>query len=77
GYQAGLEVAPHRVNALHPGLVGDSPKWRNANLDAVRARTPIGRTVTVAEIVDATLFLLRNGGINAHNLVVEGGIMAT
>ncbi|WP_455908095.1 hypothetical protein [Streptomyces chartreusis] len=24
-----VEMAPHRVNALHPGLIGDSPKWRD------------------------------------------------
>jgi len=24
-----IEIAPHRVNALHPDVVGDSPKWRD------------------------------------------------
>lgn len=72
-----LEVAPHRVNAVHPGLVGDSPKWRNTPLEGVIARTPIGRTVTVAEVVDATLFLLRNTGVNAHNLVIDGGTLVS
>lgn len=72
-----IEIAPHRVNALHPGVVGDSPKWRTvANHPAV-ARTPIGRLVTMDDVADATEFLLRNAGINAHNLVVDGGLLVT
>ena len=71
------ECAPHRVNAVHPGVVGDSPKWRAvANHPAV-ARTPIGRLVTMDEVADATEFLLRNGGINAQDLFVDGGIQIT
>lgn len=69
------EVAPVRVNAVHPGIVGDSPAWSDKNLDAVVARTPIGRTVTMAEVVDATLFLLDNGGVNGVDLVVDGGTL--
>jgi len=69
------ELAPIRVNAVHPGIVGDSPEWAEKNLDMVVARTPIGRTVTMAEIVDATLFLLRNGGVNGVNLLVDGGTL--
>jgi NAD(P)-dependent dehydrogenase (short-subunit alcohol dehydrogenase family) len=41
----------------------------------VVARTPIGRTVTMAEIVDATFFLLENGGVNGVNLMVDGGTL--
>ncbi|WP_194893671.1 SDR family oxidoreductase [Catenulispora pinisilvae] len=71
-----VEIAPHRVNALHPAIVGDSPKWRDAEIPAA-GRTPIGRLVTMAEVVDATDFLLRNTGINAHDLVLDGGLLAT
>lgn len=71
-----IEMAPHRVNALHPALVGDSPRWRDADLAAPTARTPIGRLVTMDEIADATDFLLRNGGVNAHDLFVDGGFLA-
>lgn len=67
------EVAPVRVNVLHPGIVGDSPKWQNADLSAVVARTPIGRPVTTAEVVGAVDFLLTNGGVNAIDLVLDGG----
>ncbi|MFD0784692.1 SDR family oxidoreductase [Micromonospora azadirachtae] len=72
-----VEIAPYRVNAVHPGIVGDSPKWRDMPDHPHVARTPIGRLVTMAEIVDATDFLLRNGGINAQELTVEGGVLAS
>lgn len=67
------ELAPLRVNAIHPGIVGDSPAWQDKETGAIVARTPIGRLVTMAEIVDATLFLLENGGVNGINLSVDGG----
>ncbi|MFK3981737.1 SDR family NAD(P)-dependent oxidoreductase [Micromonospora sp. NPDC050397] len=70
-----LEIAPHRVNVLHPGIVGDSPKWRHVTDHPHLARTPIGRLVSVADVVDATDFLLRNNGINAQELFVEGGVL--
>ncbi|MGD0439419.1 MAG: SDR family oxidoreductase [Acidimicrobiales bacterium] len=72
-----VEIAPHRVNALHPGIVGDSPKWRDVPNHPHIPRTPIGRLVTMAEIADATEFLLRNKGVNAHDLVVDGGLLVT
>lgn len=71
-----VEVAPHRVNALHPALVGDSPRWRDTDLAAPIARTPIGRLVTMDEVADATDFLLRNGGVNAQDLFIDGGFLA-
>jgi NAD(P)-dependent dehydrogenase (short-subunit alcohol dehydrogenase family) len=72
-----LEIAPHRVNALHPGVVGDSPKWRDVPAHPHIPRTPIGRLVTMDEVVDATEFLLGNSGVNAHNLIVDGGLLVT
>jgi NAD(P)-dependent dehydrogenase (short-subunit alcohol dehydrogenase family) len=70
-----LELAPIRVNGIHPGIVGDTPEWADkpAAVDAVSARTPLGRTVTTAEVVDASIFLLDNGGVNGINLPVDGG----
>jgi NAD(P)-dependent dehydrogenase (short-subunit alcohol dehydrogenase family) len=71
-----VELAPIRVNGIHPGVVGDSPYWRDkppAMLDALAARTPIGRLVTTDEVVDACLFLLENGGVNGVNLELDGG----
>lgn len=71
-----IELAPRRVNALHPAIVGDSPQWRDMppeRLEALVARTPIGRLVTMAEVVAASRFLLENEAVNGINLVVDGG----
>jgi NAD(P)-dependent dehydrogenase (short-subunit alcohol dehydrogenase family) len=71
-----VQLAPTRVNAIHPGIVGDTPEWSGkppAVLDAVRARTPIGRLATTDEIVDASIFLLENGAVNGVGLEVDGG----
>jgi NAD(P)-dependent dehydrogenase (short-subunit alcohol dehydrogenase family) len=72
-----VELAPIRFNALHPGVVGDSPQWRDKPKDALTARTPIGRTVTMAEVTEAAAFLLTNTGVNAANLYVDGGFRAS
>ena len=37
-----IQLAPIRINAIHPGIVGDSPFWEGKPLDAVVARTPTG-----------------------------------
>lgn len=71
------EIAPLRVNGLHPALIGDSPKWRHVTDHPHVRRTPIGRLVTMDEIADATDFLLRNSGMNAHDLHVDGGMLIT
>jgi NAD(P)-dependent dehydrogenase (short-subunit alcohol dehydrogenase family) len=42
-------------------------------LQALVDRTPIGRLVTMAEVVGAARFLLENGAINGQNLAVDGG----
>ena len=71
-----IELAPRRVNALHPAIVGDSPQWRDMAPERRQAlvdRTPIGRLVTMAEVVGASRFLLENEAVNGINLVVDGG----
>lgn len=70
-----VELAPIRVNGIHPGIVGDSPYWvdKAAALESVSARTPLGRPVTMDEVVDASVFLLENGAVNGVNLDVDGG----
>ena len=70
-----IELAPIRFNAIHPGIVGDSPFWAGKPLDAVVARTPTGRLTTMADVVDATVFLLENRAMNGANLYVDGGWM--
>ncbi len=69
------ELAPIRVNSLHPGIVADSPFWsgKQAALDRTKARTLTGRNVATADIVDATRFLLENPSVNGVDLWVDGG----
>ena len=74
------ELAPMRVNAIHPGIVGDHPEWSTkpkSLLDGIVARTPLGRLVTRDEIAAATAFLLEHPSVNGINLFVDGGWMIT
>jgi len=71
-----LELAPIRVNALHPGIIGDSPFWAGKPegvLDQYTNRTPGGKLATMEDVVGATQFLLRNRGVSAVNLNVDRG----
>lgn len=71
-----LELAPIRVNAIHPGIIGDSPFWAgkpDGVLDGYRSRTPGGELATMRDVVDATLFLLGNEGVSSTNLYVDRG----
>jgi NAD(P)-dependent dehydrogenase (short-subunit alcohol dehydrogenase family) len=68
-----VELAPIRVNSIHPGIVGDSPFWAGKNLDHIIANTLTGRLATMAEVVDAAVFLLENGAMNGVDLTVDGG----
>ena len=73
-----LELAPIRVNAIHPGQVGDTPAWANKPkevLDDLRSRTALGRLVTIEDVIHATAFLLENRGVTGVNLRVDGGRM--
>ena len=68
-----VELAPIRFNAIHPGIVGDSPFWEDKPLDAVLARTPTKRLASMEDVVDATVFLLENRSVNGINLYVDSG----
>jgi NAD(P)-dependent dehydrogenase (short-subunit alcohol dehydrogenase family) len=70
-----IELAPVRVNAIHPGIVGDTPAWKDASevLEGVLERTPTGRLVQTSDVVDASVFLLENPSMNGVNLAVDGG----
>jgi NAD(P)-dependent dehydrogenase (short-subunit alcohol dehydrogenase family) len=70
-----VELAPIRFNAIHPGIVGDSPFWKERSLDHVIARTPTGKLPTTADVVDAVVFLLENKSMNGHNLYIDSGWM--
>ena len=69
------EIAPHRVNAVHPGLIGDGPRWRGVPDHPQVAATPIGRLVTMEEVAGAADFLLGNTGMNAQDLFIDGGFL--
>lgn len=71
------QIEPVRINAIHPGIVGDSPYWKGkaAYLETIKARTPGGELVTMADIVGAVAFLLENDGVNGENLRVDKGWM--
>ena len=69
------ELRPRRVNSIHPGVVGNSPYWsgKTAAIERLTSETPMGRLATMAEIVDATRFLLENTAVNGVDLIVDGG----
>jgi NAD(P)-dependent dehydrogenase (short-subunit alcohol dehydrogenase family) len=70
------ELAPIRVNAIHPGIVGDSPFWHGkppAVLEGHRSKTITQKLATMADIVHATRFLLENGSVEGIDLVVDNG----
>jgi NAD(P)-dependent dehydrogenase (short-subunit alcohol dehydrogenase family) len=69
------ELKPIRVNALHPGIVEDSPFWagKTEALDAHRARTMTGRLVRMGDVVDAAVFMLENPSVAGTELRVDGG----
>jgi NAD(P)-dependent dehydrogenase (short-subunit alcohol dehydrogenase family) len=70
-----LELAPMRVNAIHPGIIGDSPFWagKEAPLAGYRSRTPGGELATMADIVAASIFLLDNQGMSGASIDVDRG----
>lgn len=71
-----VELAPVRVNAVHPGIVGDSPAWTGKPpevLQRVLDRTPIKRLATMADVAASVVFLLDNQSVNGVNLPVDGG----
>jgi NAD(P)-dependent dehydrogenase (short-subunit alcohol dehydrogenase family) len=74
-----VELAPVRVNAIHPGIVGDSPAWAEKSevLQGVIARTPTKRLATMRDVASAALFLLDNQSINGVNLNIDNGWLLT
>jgi NAD(P)-dependent dehydrogenase (short-subunit alcohol dehydrogenase family) len=69
------ELKPIRVNAIHPGVVEDSPYWagKTEAIANYTSQTPLGRLAHMDEIVDAVVFLLENGAVNGVDLIVDGG----
>jgi NAD(P)-dependent dehydrogenase (short-subunit alcohol dehydrogenase family) len=69
------ELKPIRANSLHPGIVGDSPFWsgKTQAIENYTSQTPTGRLTTMADIVDATVFLLENRSVNGVDLIIDNG----
>jgi NAD(P)-dependent dehydrogenase (short-subunit alcohol dehydrogenase family) len=74
-----VELGPIRVNAIHPGIVGDSPFWaaKPELLDGYVSRTPTGKLASMADVADAAEFLLRNNSVNGVDLNIDGGWIHT
>src|SRR5204862_6156053 len=56
-----IELAPTRVNALHPAIVGDGPQWRDMppeRFDEHVQLTASGRLVAMPKTVGSARFLL-------------------
>lgn len=73
-----VELAPVRVNAIHPGMIEDSPFWDgNAAaadmMEGLRKLSLTGRLGRMSEVVDACVFLLENSLANGIDLRLDGG----
>ena len=69
------EIAPVRVNALHPGSRPTARSGRRSRRRSTRskARTPTHRWVQMRDVSDAASSLLENPSINGIELRVDGG----
>jgi NAD(P)-dependent dehydrogenase (short-subunit alcohol dehydrogenase family) len=74
-----VELAPVRFNAIHPGIISDSPAWRDKHeaIANIEKRTPGGRLATTNDVVHSVDFLFTNRGVNGINLVIDGGWLLT
>ena len=73
-----VELSPVRVNAVHPGIIEDSPFWGGIPavaemMDGFRKLSLTGRLGFMSDIVDACLFLLENSLANSIDLCMDGG----
>lgn len=75
-----LELAPIRINAIHPGIIGDSPFWSDKPdgiLEGYRSRTATGRLPSMEDITGAVDFLLANRGATGIQLGIDNGWLLT
>ncbi len=78
---AALETAPMRVNAISPGLIhreGIEQDWPEG-VASWCEHAPLGELIRPEDIAQACVFLGSPAAraITGHNLVVDGGMMAT
>ena len=81
-HRMAIELAQNyniRINAIHPGLVGDSPNYvdKPGILEAFQKGTPLPYLVSIADVVHATVFLLENKSLTGVNLNVNAGFDLT
>jgi NAD(P)-dependent dehydrogenase (short-subunit alcohol dehydrogenase family) len=75
-----FELAPVRVNTIVPGII-ETPIWGNlmpedaakATLDATAEALPVGRVGRPEDLAHGVEFLIGNGFVNGHALVIDGG----
>ncbi len=78
----GLELASRGITTvtLRPGYIdaGRGRRFLKREGAQATARVPLGRTLTIAEVADAVLFLLSDSavGFNATVLTMDGGLSA-
>ncbi|WP_436531471.1 SDR family oxidoreductase [Actinoplanes sp. HUAS TT8] len=73
------ELAPHRINAVSPGLI-DTPWWnglseqdRTAWFDAAAKALPVGHISTADEIAEAVVLAATNPSMTGTVLQIDGG----
>lgn len=69
------ELAPLRVNSIHPAFVSDTPFWSDKPemLEQRRQKTLTRRLPVAADITHAVEFLLENPSVNGIDLFIDGG----
>lgn len=61
-----------RVNAVAPGVV-DTPMHENDNKEFMKGLSPMGRIVSISDIVDAVVYLSEAATVTGEVLRVDGG----
>jgi NAD(P)-dependent dehydrogenase (short-subunit alcohol dehydrogenase family) len=61
-----------RVNAVAPGVV-DTPMHESDNKDFMKSLSPMGRLVSIGEVVDAIVYLSEAATVTGEILHVDGG----
>ncbi len=74
------ELAPHRVNAVSPGLI-DTPWWdglaeedRQAWFSAAAKLLPVGHVSSADEIAEAVVLVATNPSMTGSILNIDGGV---
>ncbi len=61
-----------RVNAVAPGVV-DTPMHESDNKDVLKGLSPMGRLVSIADVVDAIVYVSEAATVTGEILHVDGG----